>query len=860
MRTSPGVDARELKLKATLARATSTGLRVMGVRISGYAVGFVASVLIARSIGPVGRGLYAYPVALLGIVMALAHVGLEFAQVHLAARGQPLRQMWADATVFSVIAGTVCWVIVAGVVAIDPRISGGLSLSWIAVSMGLVPLLLMSLYLGEPAPARRSTRDGGMGSSWFGVALQAVAIGVLFFTHELTPFRILLLQWLTNGAAWLLLLLSCHRRPGEPSGGSGSAPAVGSVRREGICRADLFLSRTACGSGAGRRVRRIPATRLVRARHDGRRVAMATDRSAGRCADAACGAGAEWGRQTTQLLDGAAESVDFSGSGHWRIVSGAARHPAHLWCWICRLCTALRLLLPGVVALGAARPLGAVLIKEGRVLITSVMGLGALGLNVALNVTLLPWIGIRGASIASSVCYAALALSYVAISQHRDVAGWRDLIPRTSDLHLIGTSRRDRRAERRAGPLRVAFVVGSLNRGGTEGQILAMGSALVLRGHLVTVICLDSAGDQVVAARTAGIRVIEVGFRGLRWPMLLNLFPVVRRIRGILRESSPDVVHCFLYWGYLFGVPIARSIGAPVVISSRRSLTAAFKRPRLLFPWEWVCDRLADAVVCNSSAVMEDAIQHTRLPRRKAIVIRNGVSLPADSIPPSPRPQRMVILANLKAYKGHAVALTAFAQMRALTPTLEVRLQLAGSGPEEGPLRAQAREYGVDEDIDFLGSVADVPALLAACSFTVLASLSEGMPNAVLESLAHGRAVIASAVGGVPEILSHGGGVLVPPGDAHALAEAMATLLADPVLAARLGAEGRVFVRDRFGTDRMVGESLQLYRGLLAGKSPRESGLDPADRPGISPLAATILPLDDQIRSHTASSTTSVRS
>ena len=145
------------------------------------------------------------------------------------------------------------------------------------------------------------------------------------------------------------------------------------------------------------------------------------------------------------------------------------------------------------------------------------------------------------------------------------------------------------------------------------------------------------------------------------------------------------------------------------------------------------------------------------------------------------------------------------------------------AGPEEGPLRALAREHGIVQDVEFLGSVADVPALLAKCSFTVLPSLSEGMPNAVLESLAHGRAVIASAVGGVPEILGHGGGVLVPPGDLDALADAMRTLLANPALAARLGAEGRDLVHDWFGINRMVDESLRLYRGLLAGRPPHEA-------------------------------------
>ena len=158
---------------------------------------------------------------------------------------------------------------------------------------------------------------------------------------------------------------------------------------------------------------------------------------------------------------------------------------------------ALRLLLPGVVALAATRPLRAMLLKEGRAVALSVLGFGALCLNVALNVALLPRIGIRGSSIASSLCYAALALSYVVLARRQARHGVRD-----------------------AGPLRVAFVVGTLNRGGTERQMLLLGSALAAQGHQVTVICLASAGHQGAAARAAGIRVAEIGFPCLRRSLL----------------------------------------------------------------------------------------------------------------------------------------------------------------------------------------------------------------------------------------------------------------------------------------------------------------------------------------------------
>jgi glycosyltransferase involved in cell wall biosynthesis/O-antigen/teichoic acid export membrane protein len=822
MRSEPESD-----LGSVLGRATSTGIRVVGLRLSSYAVGFLASIMIARAIGPTGRGLYAYPVALLGLVMALAHLGLEFSQVHLAARGKDLRRMWADATVFSLVAGAVCWAAVWGLIVLDPRVVDGLPLSWIVVPMGLVPFLLMSLYW-----ANLLQLDGRLvmatWASWIGVALQMAATGVLFFTHDLTPFRVLLLQWLTNGSVWLLLLAAC-RRAGlvtmrvdpvliRQSLAFGVKAYVAQIFFYLVLRADQVL----VAHYAGYRQLGLYALattvaellwlltdplagalmpHMVRARTgDDRRLSFST------------------ARISLLILTVAAAGAWFLAPLVIPVVYGAGFAGA---------VPALRLLLPGVVALGAAKSLGAVRVKEGRMVITSALGLGAFGLNIALNLVLLPWIGIRGASIASSACYVALALSYVVIARRRGVAGWRDLIPRYSDLRLLlGVGRRhpSRRSTGGNGdPLRVALVVGSLNRGGTERQILMLGSALVAQGHAVTVICINSAGAQAAAAHDAGIRVIEAGFPGLKRSVLLNPFPEIRRLRALFRAAAPDVVHCFLYWGYLIGVPIARSIGVPIVISSRRSLTAACRRFRLLTPWEWACDRLADAVVCNSIAVMEDAIRHTRLPRRKALVIRNGVFVPTVQAPSRMRPPHVVILANLIAYKGHDVALTAFARVRASMPATEARLQLAGAGPEEGPLRARARELGIERAVEFLGSVADVSTLLADCAFTVLPSLTEGMPNAVLESLAHGRAVIASAVGGVPEILEHGGGVLVPSGDPETLADAMRGLLLDPAMAAHLGAEGRALVDDLFGTERMVQETLRLYRGLLSGKSPQDS-------------------------------------
>jgi glycosyltransferase involved in cell wall biosynthesis len=236
-------------------------------------------------------------------------------------------------------------------------------------------------------------------------------------------------------------------------------------------------------------------------------------------------------------------------------------------------------------------------------------------------------------------------------------------------------------------------------------------------------------------------------------------------------------------------------------------------------------------VVCNSVAERDDTVAHSSLRRRKTVVIYDGVRLPSEVPQAEEQTKRILIVADLIPHKGHAVALTAFAQVRRALPRVAAKQPLAGSGSGEAALRAQANELGIDGDVDFVGPVADIAGLLGDCSFTVLPSLTEGMPNAVLESLAHGRPVVASAVGGVPEILSRGGGILVRPGEPDALAEAMRTLLCDPGLIAYLGVEGRAVARGSFGVDRMAADSLRLYYRLLGGRSPLRSRTGSRRRP-----------------------------
>jgi glycosyltransferase involved in cell wall biosynthesis len=167
--------------------------------------------------------------------------------------------------------------------------------------------------------------------------------------------------------------------------------------------------------------------------------------------------------------------------------------------------------------------------------------------------------------------------------------------------------------------------------------------------------------------------------------------------------------------------------------------------------------------------------------------------------------------ARLDPQKGHRVLLDAAAELPG------VRFALAGSGPEEVTLEAHAERVGVRDRVRFLGHRDDIPELLAACDVFALPSLYEGSSLAVLEAMGAGRAVVSSAIGGTDELIEHGdSGVLVPPGDARALASALRRLLGDDGTRARLGARARQRAQDDFSVTTTSRAVTRIYEEVLA--------------------------------------------
>jgi glycosyltransferase involved in cell wall biosynthesis len=180
-------------------------------------------------------------------------------------------------------------------------------------------------------------------------------------------------------------------------------------------------------------------------------------------------------------------------------------------------------------------------------------------------------------------------------------------------------------------------------------------------------------------------------------------------------------------------------------------------------------------------------------------------------------------VANLRPLKGHDVLIDAAVEVLERFP--DARFEIIGEGSERAALVARAEAHGVSHAFTFAGSCDDVPAHLAETDIFVLPSRSESFPNAILEAMAAGLPVIASGVGGILELIDDGRtGLLVPPGEADALAARIMHLMDDAAEGARLGAAARADATARFSFDRMVAGFQDVYLTELARR-----GAVPAD-------------------------------
>lgn len=375
-----------------------------------------------------------------------------------------------------------------------------------------------------------------------------------------------------------------------------------------------------------------------------------------------------------------------------------------------------------------------------------------------------------------------------------------------------------------AGTYRVLHVVPHLGPGGTERQLLSLLRGLHQRGHECT-LCVTGSQNVFPERVPPWIQPAFLHYPGsLRDPV--GMTRCVRRLRQLIREGNPDIVHSHLWPACRLASAAGRNLRPAHIYHvhdtrpwlSERNLKSRFLRRATRYLW-----RASGATMVAVSRVARDyTCRHLRIPENCMDVVYNSVDISEFDVRLRKRntlwPRRIILgmVALLKPEKGHRYAIDA---VRKLTDQgVDVELRLAGSGSLTQESVRQARELGVSDRIQFLGLVRDIPRFLGELDILLLPSVSgEGLPLTVLEGMAMALPVIATPIGGTSEAVADGQtGLLVPPRDAVALANAVATLAADPDRRDKFGQQALVAARSRFSLDACVDGVENVYRRILS--------------------------------------------
>jgi len=373
-------------------------------------------------------------------------------------------------------------------------------------------------------------------------------------------------------------------------------------------------------------------------------------------------------------------------------------------------------------------------------------------------------------------------------------------------------------------PVTLLYVITSTGTGGAEKALCELVERIDRNRYRVVVCSLKRSGAFGARLAAAADEFHTLGLSeaaGLR--AVLNFIPATLRLAMIMRREHPHIVHCFLFRASMMGRLAACLCPGAAVIASVRVM----EQGRLKYALERLTCALVHCYTAVSDEVRLAMIERAHVAPEHIRTIYNGIvctdpPLPARVPGNDHAEKRIALIGRLHAQKGHRVLLEALKTL--ITSGRHVHLYLAGEGPDEAALRQRASDLGISGAVTFSGVVDDVVAFMNDIDIVVLPSLWEGMPNVLLEAMAAGRPIVTTRLGGIEELVEDNvSALLCEPGRGRALADTIARLLDDPVLAGRLARAARQDACRRFDIARTLGATQTLYEDIIR-KKHAESG------------------------------------
>jgi L-malate glycosyltransferase len=368
-------------------------------------------------------------------------------------------------------------------------------------------------------------------------------------------------------------------------------------------------------------------------------------------------------------------------------------------------------------------------------------------------------------------------------------------------------------------PLRIVHVNTERTWRGGEAQLMHLAKGLALRGHRQWIVAQPDS-PLLVRAVEAGLETISLAMPADR--------PVgaIFRLIKILRDHSADVIHMHTSHAATLGGISGRWARTRVKILSRRVDFSVRGNPFRKIKYEWGIDRIIAVSEGIRQVLIRDGIDPDKIG-----VVRSGIDLTAfDPALPRDRFRKEIgideaapligTIGHFADHKGHRYLVEAVPAVLRRLP--EARFVLVGEGGLRPTIESQTARMGLEKEILFTGFRKDIPSILAAIDLFVLPSHLEGLCTSLMDAMAMKKPVVATRTGGIPEVVEDGvTGLLVPPRDPGALAEAIVAMMLDPGIRSRMSEAGLARVRERFSVGSMVDGTEEIYFSVLDRKGRR---------------------------------------
>lgn len=361
--------------------------------------------------------------------------------------------------------------------------------------------------------------------------------------------------------------------------------------------------------------------------------------------------------------------------------------------------------------------------------------------------------------------------------------------------------------------IRILYIIGQLAPDGAELQLVRLLQGLDKAAFRCYVCSLWPVLDLAPDVERTGAMMVPI-FKQWRFDVSVPF-----RLARFIRKEKIDIVHCFLptanLWGRLGGV----LAGARVIVSERNM--------EIWKPWYWLwLDRLlaryTSMILTNAEVIKRFVINTTKIEPDRTRVIYNSVNpvrfASIDRVALrsgfglEQKVRIITSIGRLEEQKDFQTLLAAYAIVRERVASLPMKILIVGQGSLRRDLERLAQTLGIADETIFLGWRKDIETVLAITDIFVLTSIREGLPNVVLEAMAAGKPIVASDVGGIPEVVVNGlTGFLVSPQNVSGFAEAICRLLNDADEAAAMGIRGQIRAREIFTEDRMLSETQHVY-------------------------------------------------